>query len=572
MKQDSLPGWTIPFLTLILLLALACNWMVWSHWDPTLTMNDGIGYLSTASNWLKGNGFSTNALIYIPHFEGRMPAHETVWPIGYPATIAVASLTGLSLQAAALSINLLAQFLSAILIYTILRRCAVVPLVALGVAIAFYFTTEGWILVVTLLSEPLFALLVLTTLTLLPDSAAFTFRRLLICAVLLALATTVRYSGAITAVSFAAGMGLVCLWHIRSTGFSGFLWQSAKLAVFCLIALGGYAALQFRIYNISGNIDRDTGTGEIHSVADTVRLFAEQSSVMTGFRDGGLFQGDTDKWAFIAFVIAIIIISFVALFSYVRRQSAYHEVKTPTGREHYTAIVVCAILMHTLLYAGYLFYCRLSESPLPVSARYLYQLYPGLLIVFGLLVNRAIVSTQARPTAKNVVLATIAALLALFALAQVNLISAIDEFTRRGDDAAAVLTLPVSEDKTVGDLVSQCVGDAGDRAIWSNEGVMLHGSTGANTVTYTGIYANRPFDTALLATQIKDYHIVMFMFINNNLARQGQYAERLQTARAWLLDNQYQPVALNANTVDSGTSLDILIDTNACGDALTTDK
>jgi hypothetical protein len=76
----------------------------------------------------------------------------------------------------------------------------------------------------------------------------------------------------------------------------------------------------------------------------------------------------------------------------------------------------------------------------------------------------------------------------------------------------------------------------------------------------------------LLATQIKDYHIVMFMFINNNLARQGQYAERLQTARAWLLDNQYQPVALNANTVDSGTSLDILIDTNACGDALTTDK
>ncbi len=572
MKHHSLPRWALPILATALLLALACNAIVWSQWDPTLIMNDGIGYLSTAANWLKGKGFSTNAPIYIPHFEGRMPARETVWPIGYPAAIAIASYTGLSLQKAALALNLFAHFLSAILVFVILRRCHVNRASAIVAAIVFYFTTEGWFLAVTLLSEPLFTLFVLTTLAVLPNTTDFSLRRLLFCAVLLALATTIRYSAAITAVSFAAGMGLVCLWQSRRAGLARLIGQTLALALFTLVSLGGYAALQLRIYNISGNIDRDTGTGEIHSVADTVYLFAEQSSVLTGFRDGSLFQGDIDKWTFFAFVFAIALFALFALFTRPNHAASSHsQHHSAIHGNQYTKFVVWAIIMHTLLYAGYLFYCRVSESPLPVSARYLYQLYPGLLIIFALLANRVLVNRSTLGSFRTLPLATMAALFALFATAQVNLIGALDEFTQRGDDAANVLQLQLSSETTsnetrVADLINRCVGDSRKRAIWSNEGVMLHGSTGANTVTYTAIYANRPFDFGLLQRQIRDYEIAIFMFLGNRIARDGQYAEKLQDAKDWLTANQYRSVPLQADTVASGTSLEVFIDEAACSD------
>ena len=220
MKDKTLPTWAI---FLALAAAAICNAVVWMHWDPTLIMNDGVGYLSTASNALNGNGFSTNALIYTPHFEGRLPAYETVWPIGFPASIAAASVVGLSVQSTALALNLIAHGVSALLVFAILRRCGVTMPLSLTGALTFYFTTEPWFLVVAILSEPMFALLVLATLALFPPLERFSLARLILCGLLMAAATTVRYSGAITSVSFAAGAGIVCLIQLRDSGAALFL-------------------------------------------------------------------------------------------------------------------------------------------------------------------------------------------------------------------------------------------------------------------------------------------------------------------------------------------------------------
>ena len=565
MNQDKLPFWALPMLVVALVLAAICNWIVWTHWDPTLVMNDGVGYLSTASNWLKGNGFSTNALIFLPHFGGDMPAPEIVWPIGYPAVIAFASVFGLSLHGTALAVNLVTHLLSALLVYLILRRCDASKAIALTGAVVFYFSTEPWILAVAILSEPVFTLLVLGSIAALPANLNFSIKRLLLCALLLAAATTIRYSAAITAVAFATGMGMLCLWQLPRFGAAKFFARVAKLTVFVVVSLLGYAGLQLRVYNISQSLDRDTGTGEINSVADTIRLFAEQTSVLTGFRDGAIFSGDIDKWLFFVFAGIALAIVLLALFASAgKRTHSANKVHSATSKSHYPAIVISVVIAHTVFYAGYLFYCRISESPLPVSARYLYQLQPGLLILFCLIVNHAISSLRKAGRSTILMQSLITVLLALYTVAQLNFISVTEEFTRRGTDAADVLNLEVSNEQSVADMVDLCIGESSDRAIWSNEGVMLHGSTGANTITYTGIYANRPFDFTGLQQQIHDYGITMFMFINNETRLTDRYRQKLLSVEQWLLANNYTPVPLINYAVESGSTFRLYIDEKAC--------
>lgn len=563
----------------ILIGVVSCNWLAWHYWDPTLIMNDGVGYLSTASNWLAGNGFSTNALIYLPHFDGRMPASETVWPIGFPSVIAAFSVFGLPLETTALVVNLAAHALSALMIYIILRRCRVGRLASLVSATVFYFTTEPWHLALELLSEPFFALVVLTTVALLPDADRFTLRRLVLCGLLMAACTSIRYSAVITAVSFAVGMGLYFLLQSQLSGWRVLLARSLRLAVFTLVSLSGFLVLQWRIYSLSGNLNRDTGTDERQDIISTINQFAEQSSVLVGFRDGWLFSGDTDKWLFFLWAFLLIAVSAIGLYaSLASRATTQPNGQLPeqpsAGARHYASIVVYALLSHAVFFCSYLFYCRLSDSPLPVSSRYLYQVYPGLFVVFCLLAARALDNLTNRQTASRALKGALIAIIALYIGAQLNLLPVIKEHTQSGDEAADVLTLPLASGGTLADVVTACVGapqPPGEspvaHSLWSNEGVKLHQSTGANTITYTSIYSNRVFDFQTFQDNIDTYNINLFVFINNQRSQRGNYRVILDSIKRWLESHGYAPIALQHNQLTSGATVDIFSGQLACDKA-----
>ncbi len=125
-------------IALIVLICAALNVLTVVSWDFSYIVNDGVQQLSTARNWLQGNGFSTDALIYAPHFQGVIPAPQTVWPPGYAFAFAVVSLSGLPLEWAAFLLNIVTHALTAVLVHFILGRMGETRRFSMSAALLFY--------------------------------------------------------------------------------------------------------------------------------------------------------------------------------------------------------------------------------------------------------------------------------------------------------------------------------------------------------------------------------------------------------------------------------------------------
>jgi len=74
--------------------------------------NDGFQYLSTAKNILTGQGAKTSLIHFDEqHFSGEMPAPQTVFPPGYPLTLAFFAFLGMSTEAAGVFVSIVATAL-----------------------------------------------------------------------------------------------------------------------------------------------------------------------------------------------------------------------------------------------------------------------------------------------------------------------------------------------------------------------------------------------------------------------------------------------------------------------------
>ena len=537
-------------------------------------MNDGIQYLSTATNWLQGQGFSTNALIYNPHFQGELPAPQTVWPPGLSMLQVVAGGIGIDLQVATLAINLFTTALSGVLVFLILRRCGSGQVFSLCCAALFYFSSTSWHLAVALLSEPLFTCLILSALYYLPSTARPHMGRWALCGLFIAACIVVRYSGVFTAAAFGVALTLVLLLNRNYRDQS--LWQKFwKLVLLLALPVIAFAALMLRTHYLVGTIDRNTGIGDIKTLGETIKRFAEEVSMLTGFRDGWFFSGDVDTWLFFVFVFLIAVISLVALLLSVgtqrQRQSAIYASES-NSPDCYTITVVSVVIAHAAAFGGYLAWCSMSNSPLNVTPRYLYQIYPGLFILFCLIVSFAITRIRQKGMTKSAALLNVplVSLALLYLIAQVNMIPVIKEFSGPAIDVRDSLKLTATDNRTVAELIRSCVGDKASpqdthpTSLWSNEGIPFYLHTGVHTITLTQIYTTTDFDFERLESDIAEYNIRLFVFINNSYSQDGNYGLMLESIKRWLLDKQYSKVELADTTVASGTSVEIFSVGNDC--------
>ena len=90
MNSDSGTNSFLPvplLLVLALLIAVVSSITAYNSWDDSSIMNDGVQYLSTAKNMANGHGITTDTLAFGPHFQGRIPGPQTMWPPGYPYSL-----------------------------------------------------------------------------------------------------------------------------------------------------------------------------------------------------------------------------------------------------------------------------------------------------------------------------------------------------------------------------------------------------------------------------------------------------------------------------------------------------
>ena len=170
---------------LLLLCGLAINILTITTWDMSLIANDGIQYLSTARNWLAGNGFSTEVLMYAPHFQETIPAAQTVWPPGQPLAIALVSKLGISLENAALILNLVMHAAASFVMYLVLLKLGVEKFFAIVCTFAFYFLALPWSYVSAGIAEPIATTALLGALLFLPTPNKSPLLTWVICGVLM---------------------------------------------------------------------------------------------------------------------------------------------------------------------------------------------------------------------------------------------------------------------------------------------------------------------------------------------------------------------------------------------------
>jgi len=571
--QETIAANSSTVLLLVLIAAIFWNIVAWLSWDSTFVMNDGIQYLSTATNWLQGQGFSTNALIYNPHFQGRLPAPQTVWPPGFPSLIVLASVVGISLETAVLVINLLSMALSGVLMYLILRRCGIQATFSIIGAALFYFTTTSWHLAVSLLSEPVFTCLILAALYCVPCSPRQSYRYWFICGLFIGACITVRYSGVFTAAAFGIGLSIVLLLHRCYSAYT-FKQKFWRLSLLLAAPFVAFTVLMLRTQYLVGTINRNTGVGESKTLVKTMIRFVEEFSILIGFRDGWIFSGDFDTWFFLLFLLLLVVVCGLALLQFLRefQGSRKHRdhLPVPEGEGCYRATLVSVLIVHGAAFGGYLAWCSLSSSPLNITWRYLHQIYPSIFIVFCLVTSYALTHLTLTISLNTKILLRSAStcLVLLYMLGQLNMVPVIKEFAGPATDARDLTQLPVDNNKQIADIIRSCVGgrasptDFPATSLWSNEGIPLHFNTGVHTITLTQIYTTSNFDFDQFESDISEYNVRLFVFVNSYdpLSDYGLMLSRIKT---WLVENQYPKLQLPNSALPSGTSVDIFaVDSN----------
>lgn len=554
----------VPVLTsMAMVILIIGNLLAWSLWDTTLIMDDGVQYMSTAANWLQGNGFATNALIYEPHFQNVLPAPQTVWPPALPLLQALVASTGIELQSSALLVNLLANTLSTFVVYLILRRCCTGITFAITCAMIYYLTASSWLFATALISEPLFTVLLLTAVYCLPPADNDQSVRWVLAGLLIAASIYTRYSAVFAAAAIVMALFFLSVIRSRRDGSASLLTSLKGLALFSVFPALAFVLLLLRTRQLSGTVERRTGIIESKSVADTFLLFAEELSVLTGFRDGLIFRNDVDAWMFVLCIFLTLMVVMTAVIILVSNRSPT-AVKAKTFRP----TVITIMLTHAFAFCGYLVYSSLSDTALNITSRYLYQIYPGLLIVMFLLV--ASVFEQAGSLVLSVYRWAIAVLVSLYLVAQINLITASRELSVRGIDSREIVGLQVADGITLSDVVQSCIGmptsleKSSQATLWSNDGVLLHLNTGVNTISLPSTYTTRNFDFKRWQEDIETYQIRLFIFINRAQSTNGLYGMMLEDIKQWLLDNQYPILQMQDSQLESGASVTIYLTSSQC--------
>ncbi len=553
-----------PLIYLLVLICLAINLLTLYTWDNSYVGNDGVQYLSTAKNWLAGNGFATDALMYIPHFQGVLPAAQTVWPPGYPLAIALTSLTGLELKTAALVFNLITHVTAALMMWLILLRMGVHRQFALLCAFLFYLMAKPWVYTTGLMTEPVFITLLLAATLVLPDPKRKGWLSWIVCGLLIALAIYVRYSAVFFALGAGTGIFVYLLLYER-TSVKAFLINCSKIALLVIITIGAFGHLMYRTQALIGTLDRYSGIKQPETLASTTRLWLLNVSELLGFNAGPALNGKVSLGLFVAFIGIILILS--GLF-FTRKLHAKNK-SVPEHSLDYFRLATIVISAHSAALIIYLTINSMSVTPLEIVNRYLYQIYPGLYAIVCFIIYALIKNSAERNSGRTgrALLCSIGALVLLYIIAQANeLITSREWYLAEARTANEMMSVSVTKDTDLSSYISQCFeNNQSTGSIWSTHGQHLHLHTGQPTVTHADIYTHNPFESRLLEQRIADYDIKMFVFVESPGKYEPHYSDYMAQMKDWLSVNQYSLLPIEHNQFGDNQSVTIYTEPAGCG-------
>ena len=559
--------WNAKTIGLVLISLAGCivfNAAAWLSWHSSFILNDGIQYLSTAGNWLAGRGFSTDALLYTPHFQGVLPAPQTVWPPGYPLVVALTSQLGLSLESASLMLNLVSLAASAWLVFLILKRFNCRFSVSVFCALTFYCTAIPWSYSLALISEPLFSLLILAAIYFQPSDIQGKIWPWVVSGIFIALSILMRYSGVLVAVGVGLGVFVFLVKNYRHE--PTLFWRGiALLTLQISISVIVFATMLYRTFLLTGTTSRNIGV--VETEADWVarlKITVWQFSEFFGFTDGGVLPSYLSFTFFGAFLLLLLTVA--AIIAFVAPKVAG---RAPPLNRLDNEVMRYVIVGHSVVFAVFFSLHIVGWSVVELNHRYLYQVYPGLFALFCALVMSALTKAKWLKLTglRNWFRRALGALFCLFVVAQINNATALNYYARPGIQAQEVVALSVSEAMDLQTFIQSCFVRSGSTvgSIWSNDGQQLYKVTGVPTITVADVYGNKPYDMEIVRKHVADYDIKMFIILNNLPDIAPEYTEMLSNVKQWLVSNEYAKVPMLENQITSGISVDAYVVDQACG-------
>jgi len=543
--------------------ALLLSLFAWFYWQHSFVLNDGVQYMSTASNFLQGLGFSTNALIYDAHYQGVVPAPQTVWPLGYPILISMGAALGLSLEHSALLINLIAQILSAGFIGIILVRCGATRLAAIIAATAYCLLINPWHYTLALMADPIMNMCMLAVLALLPASAENRRGMWILCGLFTALAISTRYSAVLFAAAVMLGLffrhGHVLLLNntARRKGFLNlFLYASLPIALFVVLML--------RNKKIIGSFLPNNGFDESMSLVGTVGKFVSVFMSFLGF-DSTILPATVNKVLFLIILLLIILSIAVALYVSVVKRGGINYYK-PDG---YIELLLMVIAINSILFIVYFAYKTLTIGYPQLLPRYFLQLFTGLYVFFCVLLVKAW-SSQAKTTLQTRTLFVSTLLLFLAVqLGQTNTVLAMDGKQKRFLMTQSAIEKTLPSGLSLKELISQCYplpegkNTSSPASLWSNEAQLLHYHTGLPALTLPDENrTQQPYDWDRISNDIDTYNVKMMIIVDSDNG--VVYSQSFDTLRQWFSDAGFKELKLSENSADAFPDVTVFLTDDSC--------
>ena len=266
------------------MMSLAATVLLVLNYDGTWLHPDTAQALSVARNVRDGNGFSTGIIYYEEHYQlNTWPAPQTVFPIGFPAMIAVLGSTGLSLRLASLWIGVAGFLLAPLLICVAAQRMGRRPATGLLLAAVWLCFPMLWHNVWECQTEMMFITLTLGSLILLQSPWLGT-RRLLLAGIFAAIAFSLRYAG----IFWLMAVGGVFLMQFVRQRWSAVQQAATFFAIPCMLAITLFARNAVLVGDIKG--------GNNKTVRRTLTEAGESAyyavSRLTGLDKTNLFAGE----------------------------------------------------------------------------------------------------------------------------------------------------------------------------------------------------------------------------------------------------------------------------------------
>lgn len=550
----------------LLIAGVALNLLTLYHWSPSLISNDGIQYISTATNWLAGKGFSTNALIYGPHFQGTLPAIQTVWPPGYPFAISLISKLGFELKFASLILNLAMHAAVAALMWRILLRMGVDSFFTIACVLIFYVMALPWAYISAGLSEPLFTALLLCSMLLLPDPKKGNLFSWIACGLFLAACVLVRYSSVFIAFGTGTGILVYMLFYERRP-FASFIKPGFKLALLVALPALAFCWLMHRTHTLIGSLDRYAGTKVPETVFSTVKRWAVKSSELLGFHASETSNGPIAIFWFAVFallVAALVVVFLSGSRNYLKRST---QAAGKADGIAYIRLFTLTTLFHSLALILYLSANSIKTTPLEIITRYLYQIYPCLYAVFCYMLFK-LFHQYDTGRQRTILKMTTSVLVAIYLIAQLNSLRVTRPvFFRDAMITDEMLNLPARESVSVKEFIKRCFTDEKHgKTLWSPHAQPIHLHTGIPTISQSINYTDKPFNPDAFKKRITQYEIGMFIFVDFLNYPIESHDRFLRAAKNWLSNNNYFEVELLSNQFGVNRTVEIYTTNPQCDD------